>query len=304
LYARYVFALLLLLLTSCLFEAEEAFEFPNYVQASLVLPGTLTVEPVFSQYQNYCIAAVEDTLYHLELHHGRIHGKTALPGTVSSMAISTDGFLFAAAGESLCAVKGFDVIASAGLPAGFSDLTVCGNDPLLLMDDGTMELLNPVDLSVSASGVWESEDIVFIQGFSGMISIAASSGTLATLSLPGFSTVAETHLEGSVTFLDKAGSDNLLFSCSSWNEAASCSPSDLKVEKMFTFPAAPVEAAADSSVSFIYCTVPGNGIMVCRENGDIAWKASDYGSDAMAILSSDGETAVLTGGNRLNILIR
>lgn len=73
---------LLLLSGSCLMGAEEGLNFPNYLQASRTLPGEITVPPVFSAQGNYGIAASGDTLYHMELRHGRVHGRTPAGETI------------------------------------------------------------------------------------------------------------------------------------------------------------------------------------------------------------------------------
>jgi len=283
-------------------EAEEALEFPNYVQASVSLPGEINVKPVFSLAQNYSVAAVDDSLYHMELRHGRIHGRTGLPGTVTALARGNGGSYFAVAGDHLCRIDGFELSAAVPLSQQCIALSVCGDNPILLMEDGTLALHDSSDLSPMAQEMPELSDIEFIQGYSGMVCIA-SRGNMETISVPDFRKTAESTVGGNIVFLQRAGTENLIFSCDSWNEAASCSPEDLVIEKMFTFPVAPSDAAADSSVAYIYGVVPGSGVQVCRESGEIAWRSQSYEDGSMVVLSDDCETAVITSGSRLDILI-
>ena len=284
-------------------ESGEALEFPNYVEASVTLPGDIAVKPVFSLAQNYAIAAVGDSLYHMELRHGRVHGKTGLPGTITGLARGNSGSIFAVAGDHLCRIEGFDLAADIQLSQQCTALSICGDNPILLMEDGTLILHNSGDLSPQAQGTSELSDIRFIQGFNGMVCIASSKGNMETLSVPEFAKTAESTVGGNVMFLERAGKGTILFSCDSWNEAACCSIDDLVIDKMFTFPVAPTDAAADSSVAYIYCAVPGSGVQVCRESGEIAWKSSAYEDGSMVVLSDDCETAVIASGNRLDILI-
>lgn len=284
--------------------AEEGLEFPNYVQASVTLPGEITVPPVFSMNENYAVVAVADTLYHMELRHGRIHGRTGLPGSITALAGGSGNPIFAVAGENLCRIEGFEIAAQTPLLSQCTALTVCGTDPLLLMNDGSLVLRNAVDLSQSAQGTPELENIFFIQGFSGMVSISSQGGIITTLSVPGFDMIAENAHNGQILFLQRAGAGYLLFSTDEWNEIAVCYPEDLKIQSMFTFPAAPVQAAADSTVSFIYAVCPGSGIQVCRNSGEIAWRSTGYGSDAVIILADNCETLLISSGSKLEILVK
>lgn len=301
-YAKLAAAALVLASVSCTLEAGEALEFPNYVQASVTLPGDIALQPVFSQAQNYAVTPCADTLYHLELRHGRIHGRTGLPGTITGLARGTGSAVFAVAGGYLCRIDGFELTVSAALPGECSALGVCGNQPVLLMDDGTLVLRDPDDLSETAHGTPGIPDIGMIQGFPGLVT-AASYGELETLSVPSFERTASNTVNGSVTFLGTTGRGKLLFSCDTWNEAASCSPEDLVIEKMFTFPKAPTDAAADSSVTYVFGVIPGSGVQVCRESGEIAWRSPGYPDGSMVVLSEDCETAVIVYGSSLDILV-
>ena len=303
-YARAALLLLLLLSASCLTEAGETLEFPNFVQATVTLPGEIGVRPFFSQAGNYAVVAVGDTLYHMEMRHGRVHGTTAMPGEVSGMAGGDGGPLFAATGGTLCRIQGFEVAETVSLPCQCLAVTDCGGDPLLLMEDGTLVLRSGEDLSTIAQYEPGLDEVLMVKGFPGMVCVASPLGVLTTFSIPDFNRVAENVLNGEITFLENSGDRTLLLSTDTWNEVGCCSPGDLVLQDMFTFPTAPVRAAADSSASFVFAVCPGSGIQVCRKSGEIAWRSDSYPEGAWVSLSSDCETALIAFGNELDILIR
>lgn len=300
--ARLISALLPLLAAACLFEAEEALEFPNYVQAEAVLPGEVVVKPVFNALQNYGIAAVGDTLYHMELNHGRVHGRTGLPGVISALG-SGDGPLFALAGGTLCRVDGFQLTVSAELreePAAFA---VCGGSPLVVYGDGAIELRDPDELSVVRQGTVPGGNVVMAAGFPGIAVTASGDGLLSALSLNDMSLVASDSPGGEITTLNASGDSLLLYSCSSWNELAGCSPWDLSVDIMFTFPSSPSDAAAAEDLAWAFASVPGSGVQVCRASGEVAWR-SGYADGAMVVLSEDCGTAMISWEDRIHILVK
>ncbi len=300
--ARLLAALLPLLATACLFEAEEALEFPNYVQAEAALPGEVIVKPVFNSLQNYGIAAVEDTLYHMELRHGRVHGRTGLPGAVAFLG-SGNGALFAVTGGIICRVDGFQLTSSAELREEPVAFTVCGGSPLVVYGNGLMELIDPNDLTVIRQGTVPGGNVVMAAGFPGIVVTASSEGLLSAVVLDDMSLAASDSPGGEILSLNASGDSLLLFSCSSWNELAACSPWDLAVDIMFTFPSAPTDAAAQSDLAYVFASVPGSGVQVCRASGEVAWR-SGYADGAMVVLSEDCETAMISRGDRIHILVK
>lgn len=294
----------LLLLSSCMMEAGEDLGFPDYLQASTSLPGEITIQPVFSTLGNYGIVASGDTLYHLELRHGRIHGKTDLGDQVAGLARNSSGDVFAVAGNRLCAIEGFEIIREVTLSSECIFLTACGNDPVLLMADGRLVRRSSSDLSAIEETIPDLSGITAIHGFPGYLSMAGENGTLVSLAVPGFKQAALETVNGNILFMNGAGSQNLLFSTDQWNEVAACNPADLQIQIMFTFPEAPVFAAADSSLSFVYGVSPSQGVCVCSASGEIQWRSSEFGADALASLADDCETALLTTGKRVDVMVK
>lgn len=304
-YARVAAAVLLLVSSACLVEAGEALEFPNYLQATATLPGNVTEGPVIAgPLDNYAVAAVGDSVYHIEMRHGRIHGRTGLSAPVTDLSAGPGGCVFALAGAELFRIDSFEVTAEVQLNGGSQILTTCGGAPLLVMEDGSIQLRDPDDLSLMEQGGSLPEQPVAASGFQGMVSVGYGNGTMETYSVPGFTRIARAEQGGEILFLEGTAGGKLLFSCSDWNEMASCSPEDLEIEAMFTFPEAPVDAAADSSLTFAFAVVPGNGVQVCRPSGEIAWRSGDYADDAGLALAPDRETALISTGSRIDILVR
>lgn len=288
---------------ACLTGAEEGLEFPSYVQSSTQFPAPVTSAPVFSSGGNYALAAAGDTLYHMELVHGRIHGKTAMGDTVTHLVSSSSGEVFAAGGQRLYRMDGFGIVAQVQLSSLCIDLSVCGENPVLLMADGRIVLRSADDLSVIEEAMPGLEGITFIEGFAGMVCSASPGGVITTFSIPGFTETARNVTGGSVTFLNGAGG-SLLFGCDQWNEVAVCTPGDLVIQEMYTFSQIPLAAFSDSSLTVVYAVLPEKGVQVCRRNGDIAWASSDYGPGTLIEISDDLETALLVRGSGLDILVR
>ncbi len=294
---------LLLLSGSCLMGAEEGLDFPNYLQASRTLPGEVTVPPVFSLEGNYGIAASGDTLYHMELRHGRVHGKTPVGGTVIGLSPGSGGSLFAVTQDMLLRIEGFSVAAEAVLPGTCAGFTVCGPHPVLILENGVMLVYNGEDLSIAGEASPDISGMEDLRGFPGMVCVSSDGGKVTTLSIPEMTVLVENSFESPVLFMAAAGS-SLLLSTESWNEVAVCSPQDLRITSMFTFPVAPVHAAANPSLSYVYGVCPGSGVQVCLESGEIAWRSAGYGSQSLVALSEDGEAAMISSGNRVDILIK
>jgi hypothetical protein len=123
------------------------------------------------------------------------------------------------------------------------------------------------------------------------------------VALDDMSLTASDSPGGDITTLNASGDSLLLYSCSSWNELAACSPWDLAVDIMFTFPSSPTDAAAEGSLAYVYASVPGSGVQVCRASGEVAWR-SGYADGAMVVLSEDCETAMISRGDRIHILVK
>lgn len=297
-------ALFLLLLSgSCLMGAEEGLDFPNYLQASRTLPGEITVPPVFSVDGNYGIAASGDTLYHMELRHGRVHGKTTAGETIEGLVTGPDGTLFVLTRERLLRVEGFSVSAETVLPGSGAVLTMSGTHPVILMENGSILVYSGADLSIVQESSPPLKDMEYLQGFPGMVCVSSDGGRVTTLSIPDMTVLVENSFESPLLFMTASGS-NLLLSTENWNEIAVCSPQDLRITVMYTFPEAPVHAAGDPSLSYVYGVCPAVGVQVCLESGEIAWRSTDYGAESLVSLSGDGEAAMISCGNRLDILIR
>jgi hypothetical protein len=288
---------------ACLTGTEEGLEFPSYVQASALLPAPITAAPVFSSGGNYALAAAGDTLYHMELVHGRTHGKTAMGDVVTHLVSSSSGVVFAVSGQRLCRIEGFEIAVQVQLPLDCTDLSVCGVNPVLLMADGSIVLRSATDLSVLEEVMPAMEGITFIEGFSEMLCSASQGGVITTFSIPGFTETARNTLSGSVSFLSSSGS-SLLFGSDQWNEVAVCSPADLIILEMFTFSETPVAAFSAGSLTVVYAVLPNKGVQVCRRNGDIPWISSDYGPETLIEIADNLETALFARGSRLDILVR
>lgn len=260
--------------------------------------------PEFSGNGNYGLVAVGDTLYHLELNHGRIHGKTPAGGPITAIAAASDLTSFILTENELIRVEGFLIEATTTLSESASAMSLCGSNPVVLMHDGSLVLFDGNDLSAISNHTPVNHEITSIQGFPGILATGCMDGTMISFSLPDFKEIASEKLNESPLFLRDAGPENLIFSCSNWNEVALASPADLKIQVMFTFPETPVSATADSAVSCIYAVCPTAGINVCLENGEIAWKTSDFGLDPIVSLSKDCQAALVAWENKVTLLLR
>ncbi|MCD6588470.1 MAG: hypothetical protein J7K88_07960, partial [Candidatus Fermentibacteraceae bacterium] len=67
---RLLLLTVLLPAASCVMGADEAVTFPTYVEGESSFPSVLNLAPVLSG--NYGLVASGDTLYYMELRHGRI----------------------------------------------------------------------------------------------------------------------------------------------------------------------------------------------------------------------------------------
>lgn len=245
-----------------------------------------------------------DTLYHMELRHGRIHGKTAVNGIITALASGPGSKAFVVCANQLVCIDGFSVTASCELTGAGVAVTVCGYDPVVLLEDGSLVLYSGTDLTLLGNYTPENAGVAFIQGFPGIVTTGYSDGRLISLSIPSFSEIAAEKVNGSLVFMAGAGQGNLIFSTDSWNEVAVCSPSDLVIQIMFTFPETPVSAASDSEVSCIYAVCPSMGIQVCLANGEIAWRTEEFGNNPFVVLSTDCEIALVTVGNTVTLLLK
>lgn len=296
----------LLPLTACVVGAEETVTFPTYSEGEASFASPVTVPPVFSGNGNYGLIASGDTLYHIELTHGRIHGRTAADAEITALSAGRGTTLptFVVSTGKLLRIDGFNVTASCDLPGAVTAMTVCSDDPVLLLEDGSLLLYNGTDLTLTESCVPDVAEITCIQGFPNMISLGCPDGKMISLSIPSFIEIAAEEVSGSLIFMTGAGDENLIFSTDSWNEVAVCSPSDLMIQVMFTFPETPISAASDAEVSCIYAVCPSMGIQVCLANGEIAWKTSDFGNNPFVVLSDDCEKALVTSGNTVTLLVK
>lgn len=294
----------LLPFAACMLGAEDAVTFPTYKEGEASFPSTVTVPPVFSGAGNYGLIASGDTLYHMELRHGRIHGKTAIDGEITGLGAGHDSKAFVVYSDRIVCIEGFAVTASRELPGVGEAITVCGNDPLVLLEDGSLALYSGTDLTLIDNYIPEDTGITCIQGFPGLISLGYEDGTIISLSISSFSEVAAEKVNGSLIFMAGAGNENLIFSTDAWNEVAVCSPADLMIQVMFTFPETPISAASDSEVSCVYAVCPSAGIQVCLANGEIAWKSDEFGRSPFVILSEDCEQALVTNGNSVTLLLK
>jgi len=301
---RLFLLLILLPLTSCLVGAEEAPRFPTYNQGEATFPCDVTIPPVFSGTMNYGIVAAGDTLYHFELRHGRIHGKTPIGAQITALASGAGSEAFVTCGNTLVRIDGFLAADSCVLPYPAADISMCGANPVLLLKDGSIALYSHQDLSLLGSSPPSRSAISCIQGFPDMVSAGTTDGTLITYSVPSFSLLAEETFSGSVLFVNDGGDKSLIFSTDEWNEVALCSPADLKVSVMFTFPEAPIFASADSAVSCIYAACATAGIQVCSANGEIAWQTTEFGGYAFPVVSEDCEIALVSWGRNVTILVK
>ncbi len=302
--AKLILLFSLLPLTACTLGAEDAVTFPTYNEGEASFPSSVSVPPVFSGDGNYGLVASGDTLYHMELRHARIHGKTAAGGEITALAVGTGLQTFAVYADQLLRIDGFAVTASCELTGLGVAMTVCGNNPVVLLEDGSLALYNGADLTLSGSHTPEIPGITCIQGFPGIVSTGYADGTMISLSLPSFSEIAVEKLNGSLIFMADAGQENLIFSTDAWNEVAVCSPADLVIQVMFTFPETPASAASDSEVSCVYAVCPSAGIQVCLANGEIAWRTNEFGGNPFIVLSDDCEQALVTTGNSVTLLLK
>jgi len=290
----------LLPVVSCVTGADEAFTFPTYVEGEVSFPSALQLAPVFLG--NYGVIASGDTLYYMELRHGRIHGKIPAGGAVTDLAASGSR-VFAVHDDVLFGADGFEVSASCTLHAAARSVTLCGSSPVVLLDDGSLVLYDGSDLS--PIGTFSPDPgIAYIQGFPGVLVTGYPDGRLVSLSVPAFTKVAEEQLNGSLIFLAEAGQDNLLFSTDEWNEVAACSPLDLKIQVMFTFSETPVSASSNSDLSCIFAVCPSMGIQVCLGSGEIAWKTGDFGKTPLVTVSDDCEQALVAEGSSVFLLLQ
>lgn len=294
----------LLMTAACTLGGEDALNFPTYPEGEAIFPTPIQVAPAFSGDENYGLVASSDTLYYMELRHGRIHGKTAVDGEITGLAIGEESQIFVTSADRLHRIDNFAVTSTIQLSGVAVALTVCGSNPVILLEDGSLAFHNGTDLGLIESHTPEIHGVTFIQGYSGLIVLGYSYGRIQSLAVPGFSEVAAEDVNGSLLFLTGAGDDNLIFSTDAWNEVALCSPEDLMIMVMFTFAETPISAASDSKVSCIYGVCPSMGIQVCLANGEIAWKTRDYGTDPTVVLSEDCETALVACGNRVTLLLK
>jgi len=302
--AKLILLLSLLPLVACVLGAEEAVTFPTYKEGEASFPSLVTVFPVFSGSGNYGLIASGDTLYHMELRHGRIHGKTAAGGQITAIEAGTGLLSYAVCGDQLLRIDGFEITVSTAMAAEGISLAVCGDQPVVLLEDGSLVLYKGTDLSVIAVHAPVNPELTCIEGFNGMLTAGCADGTMITFSIPSFAELASEKVNGSLVFMSGAGQDNLIFSTDVWNEVAVCSPSDLMIQIMFTFPETPSSAAADSDVSCVYAVCPSYGIQVCLENGEIAWKTKEYGENPLVVLSQDCEYALIASGNSVTLLAK
>ncbi|MCK5785398.1 MAG: hypothetical protein KAH54_02440 [Candidatus Sabulitectum sp.] len=301
--ARLTLILFLLPLTGCVLGAGEALIFPTYQEGETSFPLKVEVPPLFSGNGNYGLVASGDTLYHMELRHGRIHGKTPVNGEITAIAAGSGSNSFLTHGDTLVLLSGFDIAATCQLSGTGLAMTVCGTDPVILLDDGTLQLYSGADLSLIGSFTPEDPSVTCIQGFPGIVTIGYQNGTMLSLSIPSFSETASEKANGSLLFLAGAG-EKLIFACDAWNEVAVCLPQDLIIQEMFTFSETPVSASSDPEISCVYAVCPSSGLQVCLANGEIAWRTDEFGRDIFVVLSDDREKALVTEGNTVYLLLR
>jgi len=297
---RLLLLAVLLPVVSCVLGADQALTFPTFVEGEASFPSALNLAPVFSG--NYGLVASGDTLYYMELRHGRIHGKLPAGGVITGLAAS-DSRVFVVHDDVLFSADGFEVSASCTLPCEAEAVTLCGDSPVVLLNDGSLVLYNGSDLSPAATCSPDS-GIAYIQGFPGILVTGYTDGRLVSLSVPAFSVIAEEQLNGSLVFMAGGGPENLLFSTDEWNEVAVCSPLDLKIQVMFTFSETPASASSDSDMSCIYAVCPDAGIQVCLSNGEIAWRTRDFGRTPMVTVSGDCEQALVAEDRSVTLLLQ
>ena len=298
-----VWVLSLLLGTACVMGAESSPEYPTYLEGELTLPFEVTVLPQFSSEGNYGLVACADTLYHLELRHGLVHGKTAFSEKIISFTHASNGLVYLITETKLVSVEGFSVTNSIDLPSNARALAVCGSNPVVLFETGSLSLYSGSDFSLTNTFDPPIE-VVFIEGFSNLVTAAFSDGSIVSYSIPDFTLLASENYNGSFQFFRKANSDRLIFSTDEWNEVAVCSPLDLKIIEMFTFAEAPSIASADSLISCIYAVCPSVGLQVCLSNGEVAWRTKEFGLNPIVTVSSDCEEALIVNGNVVSLLLR
>ncbi len=294
----------LLLAAACVLGAESSPEFPTYKEGEVTLPADVTVLPQFSTDGNYGLVAAADTLYSLELRHGRVHGKTGLTENILAFAPALNGFVYLVTETNLVSIEGFSVVNSIELPSKAVTLTVCGSNPVVMLETGSIFLFNGSDLSLVNTFDPSAEEIVFIEGFSNCLIAAFSDSTLRSYSIPDFDEVISEKYNGVFLFLRTVNSDRLIFSTDFWNEVAVCSPLDLKITEMFTFPETPAIASADSDLSCIYAVCPSQGLQVCLANGEIAWRTKEFGLNPLVTVSSDCEAALVVTNRVVSLLLR
>jgi hypothetical protein len=126
LYTKVAFYLILSLLpiVSCVVGAEESVTFPTYKEGESSFPSPVNIAPVFSGDGNYGLVASGDTLYHMELRHGRIHGKTAMDGEITALAAGSNTEIFLTSANSLLRVDGFFISTSTTLQQVFKNLSL------------------------------------------------------------------------------------------------------------------------------------------------------------------------------------
>ncbi len=304
--AKYAFYLILSLLplASCIVGAEEAVTFPTYKAGEASFPAFVKISPVFSTDGNYGLIASGDTLYHMELRHGRIHGKTSAGGEITSLVTGSDTGIFLTSSNKLISIEGFSITNSTELSGTAEALTICGNNPVVLLDDGSISLYSAADLSPLGTFTPEVGDITCMQGFRELLVLGYSDGKMLSVSVPSFSRIAIEDVNGNLLFMNRAGNEYLVFSTDAWNEVAVSSPEDLVIQSMYTFPETPISAAADSALSCIYAVCPSHGIQVCLANGEIGWRSTEFGSHSTVILSEDCEVALVAWEDKVSLLIK
>ncbi|PIE51280.1 hypothetical protein CSA37_12065 [Candidatus Fermentibacteria bacterium] len=293
-----------LLLSSCMTGAEEVLSFPTYIQATRQFPLEITVPPVLSGAGNYGLVASGDTLYHMELRHGRIHHRTGFDGPVTGLAPGGGKNIFVAGGNTVYLVQGADIVMFEQMNSDILFLTACGDNPVVYLADSSICLLSHADLSVTAAATTDISSVCAFCGFSSWLCIGGEDGSMESRSVPSLDLKCSEKVNGLLQFMTGAGENNLLFSSERWNEVAVCSPQDLRISVMFTFPVTPCYAYADSTLSFVFAVLPDNGIEVCSASGEIKWRGKGYGSDSFVTLADDLETALISSGNRVDILLR
>jgi len=305
-------AVIAVVCSSCLLGAEPDPGYPGYLLRTFDCSGY--GEPAaccFSSDGLFAAASAGKDLLFFELRHGNLSGNTTLDSDVIAVvSVPGAGQLLVLSEQKLFVVSpsGFTVTGEVELEGAAAWLSISpdGSSAWVLHTSGFITRLAPSDwsvLSYDSAGIGEPSGLAVSSDGSSLFVGSNADSTICRLDVQDLERTGECEVYNTVISLFDGPDGMVCALVDGSNEIWFIDESSCTVHYMMTVPDVPVCGASMPDGSFAYAGVPGTGLVVCSESGELVLKTFAYGLPGSVAIENDGWNAVICSTEQMSISI-